>query len=253
MRAVKVKDIEIGAGIPKICVPIVGTTEEEILSAAEEIRRSPADIAEWRADWYEGIFDAPGMEETLKAVRGILGDMPVLFTFRTAEEGGERAIDKSSYVELNKRVVETGMTDLVDIEAYTGDDAVRAVIEAAHAHGVKTVVSNHDFHKTPPREEMVSRLRHMQSLGADIAKIAVMPRNRQDVLALLVATEEITSDPEACPVITMSMGGSGVISRICGETFGSAVTFGAVGRASAPGQMKAEDLAAVLELLHKSM
>lgn len=253
MRPVKIKNIEIGTGMPKICVPIVGTTEEEILSAAEEIRRSTADIAEWRADWYEGIFDTAGMERTLEAVRSILGEMPVLFTFRTAEEGGERSIDKSSYVELNKRAVETGLTDLVDVEAYTGDNEVRAVIKAAHEYGVKTVVSNHDFHRTPPREEMVSRLRHMQCLGADIAKIAVMPQNRKDVLALLSATEEITSDPEACPVITMSMGGGGVISRICGEAFGSAVTFGAVGRASAPGQMKAEDLALVLELLHKSM
>lgn len=253
MRQVKVRNIEIGAGIPKICVPIVGVTEEEILAAAEEIRDSAADITEWRADWYESVFDFGKTEETLRALRNILGEMPVLFTFRTAEEGGEKAIDKEIYVELNRRAVQTGMIDLVDIEESAGDDAVKEIIETARESGVKAVVSNHDFQKTPSREEILSRLRKMQEMGADIAKIAVMPRSRKDVLTLLAATEEITSDPAQCPVITMSMGGEGVISRICGEVFGSAVTFGTVGKASAPGQMKAEDLAAALELLHKNM
>ena len=253
MRQVKVRNIEIGAGIPKICVPIAGVTDEEIMAAAEAVRDSAADLAEWRADWYENVFDFEKTEETLRVLRNILGEMPVLFTFRTAEEGGEKVIDKKVYVELNRRAVQTGMLDLVDIEASAGDKVVKDIIETAREYGVKAVVSNHDFQKTPSREEILFRLRKMQELGADIAKIAVMPRSRKDVLTLLAATEEITSDPAQCPVITMSMGRDGVISRICGEAFGSAVTFGTVGRASAPGQMKAEELAALLELFHKNM
>ena len=55
------------------------------------------------------------------------------------------------------------------------------------------------------------------------------------------------------PIITMSMAGTGVISRLCGEVFGSSMTFGAAKKASAPGQMGVEDLSTVLGLLHKSM
>ena len=51
MRQVKVRNIEIGAGIPKICVPIAGVTDEEIMAAAEAVRDSAADLAEWRAAW----------------------------------------------------------------------------------------------------------------------------------------------------------------------------------------------------------
>ena len=47
--------------------------------------------------------------------------------------------------------------------------------------------------------------------------------------------------------------GTGLISRLCGEVFGSALTFGAVGKASAPGQMNAADLNTVLNLIHESM
>ena len=253
MNTVKVRNIEIGAGIPKICVPIVGVTREEILAAAENIKSTKADVVEWRVDWYEDIFDFAKTEATMKALREALGEMPILFTFRTSKEGGEKAIETEAYVELNQNAAKTGLIDLVDVEAFTGDEAVKAVVETAHANGVKVIASNHDFHKTPAKEEIVSRLRKMQELGADIPKIAVMPQNKKDVLTLLAATEEMANEYADRPIITMSMSGTGVISRLCGEVFGSALTFGAVGKVSAPGQMGIEDLTTVLGLLHKSL
>ena len=253
MNTVKVRNIEIGAGIPKICVPIVGVTREEILAAAENIKSTKADVVEWRVDWYEDIFDFTKTEATMQALREVLGEMPILFTFRTSKEGGEKAIETEAYVELNQNAAKTGLIDLVDVEAFTGDEAVKAVVETAHANGVKMIASNHDFHKTPAKEEIVSRLRKMQDLGADIPKIAVMPQNKKDVLTLLAATEEMVSEYADRPIITMSMSGTGVISRLCGEVFGSALTFGAVGKVSAPGQMGIEDLTTVLGLLHKSL
>ena len=253
MNTVKVRNIEIGAGIPKICVPIVGVTREEILAAAENIKSTKADVVEWRVDWDENIFDFTKTEATMQALREVLGEMPILFTFRTSKEGGEKAIETEAYVELNQNAAKTGLVDLVDVEAFTGDDVVKAVVEIAHENGVKVIASNHDFHKTPAKEEIVSRLRKMQELGADIPKIAVMPQNKKDVLTLLAATEEMVSEYADRPIITMSMSGTGVISRLCGEVFGSALTFGAVGKVSAPGQMRIEDLTTVLGLLHKSL
>lgn len=253
MNTVKVRNIEIGAGIPKICVPIVGVTREEILAAAENIKSTKADVVEWRVDWYEDVFDFAKTEATMQALREALGEMPILFTFRTSKEGGEKAIKTETYVELNQNAAKKGLIDLVDVEAFTGDEAVKAVVETAHVNGVKVIASNHDFHKTPAKEEIVSRLRKMQDLGADIPKIAVMPQNKKDVLTLLAATEEMAREYADRPIITMSMSGTGVISRLCGEVFGSALTFGAVGKVSAPGQMRIEDLTTVLGLLHKSL
>ena len=250
---VEVRGVKIGEGVPKICVPIVGVTREEILAAAETIKSTKADVVEWRVDWYEDIFDFAKTEETMKALREVLGETPILFTFRTSKEGGEKSIETETYVELNQNAAKTGLVDLVDVEAFTGDDAVKAVVETAHANGVKVIASNHDFHKTPAKEEIVFRLRKMQELGADIPKIAVMPQNKKDVLTLLAATEEMVSEYADRPIITMSMAGTGLISRLCGEVFGSALTFGAVGKASAPGQMNAADLSEILTLIHKSM
>ena len=253
MRTVKVRDIEIGSGIPKICVPIVGKTREEILSGAARICESGMDLAEWRVDWYEEVEEIPKVLDTAEALRKIMGEIPLLFTFRTKEEGGEREITLRKYRELNEQIIKSGCVDLVDAELFCGEETVRAIIAAAHAYGVQVIMSNHDFVKTPPKEEIVSRLRGMQEMDADIAKIAVMPQCGEDVLTLLAATEEMHTQYAECPVITMSMGREGLISRLCGEVFGSAVTFGAVGQTSAPGQIEAGKLREMLRMLHEEM
>mgnify|MGYP000298737593 CR=1 FL=1 len=253
MNTVKVRDIEIGAGAPKIIVPIVGVTKNDIIEEAKTFHSIPVDVVEWRVDWFEGVFDFAQVEDVLKDLRPALGNTPILFTFRTSKEGGEKAIEPDVYVELNKKAAATGLVDLVDVEAFTGDSYVKEIIEAAHEAGVAVVASNHDFDKTPDKDDIVGRLRKMQELDADIPKIAVMPQNKKDVLTLLAATEEMVSEYADRPIITMSMAGTGLISRLCGEVFGSALTFGAVGKASAPGQMNAADLNTVLNLIHESM
>ena len=111
-------------------------------------------------------------------------------------------------------------------------------------------MSSHDFRKTPSRETILGRLRKMQELGADIPKIAVMPQIKNDVLALLAATVEMSEQYARVPIITMSMAGTGVVSRLAGETFGSAVTYGSAGKLSAPGQVAVEELSRILNLIH---
>ena len=251
MKTVKVRNLTIGEGMPKICVPIVESTEENILAEAEKIKTLPADIVEWRMDWYAQATDEQAVIKTAEKLRNILGEMPLLATFRTAKEGGEKEILKADYEKLNLAVINSGYADLIDVEAFIGEDTVKRLIVAAHQAGVKVVASNHDFTKTPPKEEIIKRLRQMQSYDADIPKIAVMPEKKADVLSLLEATTEMHEQYADRPIITMSMSHDGMISRICGELTGSALTFGAAGKTSAPGQLDVHELKQILSVLHR--
>lgn len=253
MHTIQIKNLTIGEGRPKICVPIVGKTREEILSEAAAFSALPADIAEWRADWYEDVFSLYEVLTTAKKLREVLGDTPLLFTFRTAKEGGEKEISLEQYEQLVKAMAESGYVDLIDIEAFLGDTLVSSLIYHAHKNNITVIGSNHDFEKTPPKEEILRRLRKMQILGADIPKIALMPTCKKDVLTLLEATLEMYEVYADRPIITMSMAKTGVISRLSGETFGSAITFGAASKASAPGQIGACDLESILNILHSSL
>lgn len=245
---VKVKNVELGTGMPKICVSITGRNLDEILKQAKEIKNSPVDIAEWRVDYYEDASVIDIVIATLQKLSKVLGDCPILFTFRRKAEGGEKEISPEDYKSLNLKVIESGLADLIDIELFVGDELVTEVVEAAHKNDVKAVISNHDFTKTPDKKEMLVRLRKMQELGGDIPKIAVMPQSEKDVITLLSVTEEFHREYADRPFITISMSKMGLVSRLAGGVFGSAMTFGAVGEVSAPGQMEAGKLREVLKL-----
>ncbi|RHP47997.1 MULTISPECIES: type I 3-dehydroquinate dehydratase [unclassified Clostridium] len=251
-QPVTVGTIQLGDGIPKICVPIVEHTYDSILAAAKNALASYPDIIEWRCDHFDQAEDPEAAKHVLQGLHEVLGSIPVLFTFRSKKEGGEKEISPASYQHLNCQVAQSGLADLVDVEIFTGDDVVRTILDTAHSAGVPVVASSHNFQSTPAQEEILSILGKMDQMGADVLKIAVMPQSRKDVLTLLSATEEMDRRTTR-PLITMSMGPVGMISRLCGEVFGSALTFGSVGKASAPGQVNANDLAGVLKLIHESM
>lgn len=111
------------------------------------------------------------------------------------------------------------------------------------------LASSHHFEGTPSVREMSDALYTMENRGADIVKLAVMPQSGKDVCALLEATME-RKEHSNKPMITMSMGQSGMLSRICGELTGSCVTFASGKQASAPGQIKADELKKVLGDIH---
>lgn len=253
MSKITVKDLDIGVGVPKIIVPIVGKTEEELINEAEFLTKIDFDMVEWRVDHFQQVEDVEKVKQTANKLQTIIGHKPILFTFRTANEGGVYPATVEFYINLNKQMIKSGLIDLVDIEVFTGDKYVEEIVELAHQYNVLVIASNHDFDKTPPKDQIVARLRKMQDLGVDIPKIAVMPRSREDVINLLAATAEMKDKYARKPLITMAMAGTGAISRIAGETFGSDLTFGAAKNASAPGQLDVKELRNTLNILHKSL
>lgn len=232
--------LRFGDGIPKICVPLTGHGMPALLSEIQQVADLPADLFEWRMDCFFGDpLDA------LPTVREGLGGKPLLCTLRTCREGGAAELSPEEYEGRLARVIAAGGFGFVDIELSCGEERVLRLGALARQKGMGVVLSRHDFQGTPPPEEIAATLVRMKELGADLPKYAVMPRSPEDVLALLWAT--LQASRAVGPVITMSMGELGKVSRACGGMFGSCLTFGAGQNASAPGQLNAEDLRAILE------
>lgn len=252
MQPITVKNITLGDGLPKICAPIVSLTKNKILDEASALLQLPVDLIEWRADFYEDVFQINQVLTTLKLLRERVPSTPLIFTFRTKAEGGEKVISVDDYFSLVLAVAKSGITDFIDIEYFILEDSkqLQSKIIQLQNYGVKVILSNHDFNKTPSKDEIIKRLRNMQDLNCDIPKIAVMPNSPYDVLTLLDATYTFHEQYSTKPVITMSMGSTGCISRISGEIFGSCITFGSASQASAPGQIPVEQLKKFLTFFH---
>ncbi|PLR90313.1 type I 3-dehydroquinate dehydratase [Bacillus halotolerans] len=251
MNVLTIKGVSIGKGMPKIIVPLMGKTEKQILKEAEAVKLLDPDIVEWRVDVFEKADDNEAVIKMISKLRESLRDKLFLFTFRSLKEGGSKEMDVSSYIALLETAILTKDIDFIDIELFSGEANVEALVSLAGENGVYVIMSNHDFQKTPAKDEIISRLRKMQELGAHIPKIAVMPKDAGDLLTLLDATYTMKTKYADRPMITMSMAGTGLVSRLSGEVFGSACTFGAGEEASAPGQIPVSELRNVLEVLHK--
>lgn len=242
-----VRNIEFGKGKPKICVPVMGKNlcllEEEI----SNLKDLKYDLVEWRIDFYE---DMNQVKEDIHTVRNLLKDTPLLVTCRTNNEGGNACVSKEEYCSLLKPVISSHCCDLVDLECFLDEEIVASLVEFAHENDVKVIMSNHDFSKTPSYEEIMHRFSKMEQMQCDIAKVAYMPKDSDDVLTLLRATND-ASKKTSCLLVSMSMSQLGVISRISGELFHSCMTFGCAKNASAPGQLEANALDSILEALHQ--
>ena len=134
--------LTLGDGSPKIIVPIVGASEDTILAAAQEIAVHPLiDLVEWRADYYDHAFDSNKTIHLLEKLQAILQGKPLLYTFRTAREGGQKEIAAAQYALLCESAAH--VADLVDVEMFSTNAA--ACVYRVQQSGARVVGSWHDF------------------------------------------------------------------------------------------------------------
>ena len=250
-KPIQIKDVEIGSGLPKVCVPLTSTTESLLCQEAEAAKAAQPDLVEWRADFYEDLFKEEKLTETLQKIAEILDPVPLLFTIRTSAEGGNVGISVEDYAKINLAAAKSGYADLIDVEVFGAENEKIALIEKLHETDVKVIASTHDFEKTDAKDVLLERFLQMDKTGADILKMAAMPKDFDDTAAIMQVTHDVVNNHTEKPVISMSMGNIGSMSRIAGENFGSSVTFATVGAASAPGQFPIKDLRMMMQALHE--
>lgn len=253
-KAIEFSGRPAGSGrFPMVCAPLVGRTRDNLLAEVAIVAAKKPDILEWRVDFFEGLGDTARVVELAAGIQQAAAGIPVLFTRRSSREGGEKiALAEEQVVGLYRAVCASGHVDMVDYEMSNEPAQVDRVRQMARDQKVKLILSFHDFQRTPSLDFLAQRFDQAQRLGADIAKVAVMPRDMQDVLSLLAATLQ-ASERLAIPVVSMSMGALGAVTRLCGWTFGSAMTFAVGANSSAPGQMPIEDIDAGLAVVRKAL
>ncbi len=247
-----IKGITIGEGRPVICVPVVETEDEAIIAKIRDLAQRGVKMIEWRVDLFPGIAEPERVKAVLAAVKEDVAESILLFTIRTKKQGGSTELEEKKILYLNELAAKSGSVDMIDLEFFEATKPERE-IRRLQKLGVRVIASHHDFHQTPDERILKMVMEQMRVGGADVVKIAMMPNSTEDVLRVIALTNDLKREYPRLPVITMSMGGLGVVSRLVGETFGSCVTFGADGKVSAPGQMQMETLEGILDSIHESI
>ncbi|GHP14187.1 3-dehydroquinate dehydratase [Lentilactobacillus fungorum] len=244
-KAVTVKTTTFSAGTTRIAVPITSRQPDQLITEAKRAIKMHPDVIEWRLDFFNDLDNPAVLKKTGLQLKKLLGNIILLTTFRTATEGGNQALATIDYFQLYQLLITNHLADMLDIELSQNATNVQQLIRLAHNQHITVILSNHDFQRTPTEAEIVRRLVQMQHRHADIAKIAVMPQAADDVLTLVKATKR-AAQLLTIPIVTMSMGELGKITRISGPQTGSVLSFATVGKQSAPGQMPIAELRADL-------
>ncbi|MFV5345027.1 type I 3-dehydroquinate dehydratase [Acinetobacter oleivorans] len=231
----------------KTIVPITAKTKEQALAQAQVIANTAdADLAEFRIDLLSFASDTKQVIALGHELKKILGNKPMIATIRTKHEGGQLEISDADYGKTYQAYLKNPFMDWLDVEMFRDQEVVSEIVQKAHQKKVLIVMSNHDFQKTPSQDEIEKRLLKQDQMGADILKIAVMPKSKQDVFTLMNATLKV-SQQTTKPLLTMSMGQLGTISRVATANMGGSYSFGMIGQASAPGQIDVTKLKQILQ------
>lgn len=252
-KMLKVKDLTLQPGRPKVVVPVIGTSPEEIIKECEAAREQlPCDMIEWRADYYLSAIDDLGeklkekdiyleMIKLLDDINYIAAGMPVIFTVRRKGQGGMVDINKAQNDSIRELVAQSELVDFIDVELFDENDSfdeydIKSQINEIHRYGCRALLSYHDFEHMPQPVEIVNIIKTMNNLGADVCKLAAMANSREDAENLLKATALLTRNGIG-PVVTIAMGEWGRSTRVAAGRYGSCMTFAAGSSQSAPGQI----------------
>jgi len=239
--------------MPIIITPLVGATRAAIVDEVAAIVPKNPDLLEWRIDFFAAIGDSAAVIATAQAIRAAAGGIPVLLTRRNVSEGGTPiAIDEAAVVAMYSAACAARCVEMIDYELSNPAVHLEQLRKVSAANDISMIMSYHNFALTPDAATLDSKFSAAQRLGADVAKVAVMPKTPPDVLTLLAATDR-ASQALGIPLISMSMGGIGSLSRIVGWIYGSAATFAVGKSSSAPGQIAIEELRSVLATVRQAV
>jgi 3-dehydroquinate dehydratase I len=202
----------------KICVPIFEKTYKTVIQAAKNSFEAGADLVEFRID----AMDHPNPDDVLNIIKDI--NQPLIATNRKIDEGGFFQGSESERTEI--LLTAAKHADIIDIELETDIDHMNEVIKASKS----TIISYHDFKKTPPLDFLLDIVSRERQLG-DIAKFAVMPKTLSDTIVVLNVLSKVEK------TVGIAMGDMGRYTRVVAPLFGSPITFASLDNISAPGQL----------------
>ncbi len=154
-------------------------------------------------------------------------------------------MSQSDRLELYKTIIP--LSDAVDIE-FTSNEINDEIIKITHKHSKKIIISYHNFKKTPPDSDLKTIISKSIKKKADIIKIAAFANNKKDVTRLMTITSQVSIKQ---PMISISLGPIGSLSRIIAPLFGSCITYGYIGSLPvANGQLNVLELKEYLRLFY---
>lgn len=224
----------------RIVVPVMPRSLDEA-NQIDVTKFDGVDIIEWRAD----VLSKDDILHVAPAIFEKFVGFEIIFTLRTNKEGGNIVLSDDEYISIVKDINALYQPEYIDFEYFSYRNVFDQMLEFPNL-----ILSYHNFVETP--ENLMEVFSELTAVSPRVVKIAVMPKNEQDVLDLMNYTRGFkTLNPEQT-YVTMSMGKLGQLTRMSGTLTGSDWTFASLDEASAPGQISLSNMKKIKEILDEN-
>jgi 3-dehydroquinate dehydratase-1 len=249
-----VKECAMPPAVKKRTKPlVVGVIAENVKKTALTGKALGADVLEIRIDlllskkkgfekYLKGSVEEIQLHEQLKKWmdEAKYAGLPVIATLRSKDETGFfEGTERERFLIIEKLIP---LADYIDIERKSSKQNIFEAYVAAQKTNTKIIISSHYFENAPSQKKIQRVLKDSYEKGADISKIAVMPRNQKDVLNLYHAG--LNARGKTCLI---AMGDMGKHSRIIAPAFGSILSYGYIHFSAAPGQLRVDEIKAAFK------
>ncbi len=215
-----------------LCAPVTAKNFTTAINQLNQIEKE-ADIVELRLDLMNNI-SKKGIEYIIKKSK-----KPVIVTFRSTKEGGNERGNEKTREEFLIAAIRAG-AQFVDIELSTNVTMRNLIVGFAKKNGTKVIISFHDFKKTPSLKKLTAFANAARKAGADIIKTATW---KQKTIDNKTAEKLLTyCNTKKIPGIVLTMSKTDASMRFNAIKLGAFLTFGRVGKGSAPGQPTLSEL-----------
>lgn len=236
----------LGGPKPILCIPLVARSRDDVLRVADSISSFGPDFVELRVDYWDFLEDTEEVIEVIGYLRKMFPETPFILTCRDHREGGFKEVDLELKRSIYEKALKEKLVDFVDLELALGQEYINSI--KMQKGSAFLVLSYHEFSKALSEDEMFAKFAQEVFCGADVIKVAIMPKSHGDLIALLNATLKARKAFPNVPIISMAMGEIGVLSRIIGFAWGSDLSFAMLSEASAPGQVSASILSNLFDV-----
>ena len=215
---------------------ITDATKENIMDELEKVEKTGADMAEIRVNErnVHGVFS----EVHCQRNAGVK-TLPIIAKLSGKEDLSSAYVNAISHLRPG---------DIVDIRLCADAKIMDNAIDMARKHGIKAIVSFHDFGKTPNNKTLEKIVSEARGYGKDIiVKIATLANDMSDVLRLEILLKNGDS-----PMTVLPMGEEWKKKRLSGPFLKkNAIIYGAmsIGKDSAPGQPTIKEIKDALNLI----
>jgi len=218
-----------------LCGVVIGKTINEInkkLSHCGEL----CSFAEIRVD-FSDIVDCADLENINKSC-----SQEIIITCRRNDEGGKWNGNEIDRLQILQKAFDLGF--LVDVELRTLEEGM---LKLSPQMQTKTLLSFHDFEKTPAMDSLIRIKKRMELFHPVIKKIATMITTMDDSVRMYKLLINKQENERLCII---GMGENGKQTRFISPLLGSEFTYCTINNeSSAPGQMSCNTMLEVYRLI----